>query len=611
MFLSACHIFFQLSNERFLMNCSLFYKLLITYLVSGLVAFQKTKIRKKVNSTFNHFLLFWDDLINDIFQQLGWVLCIAYPDGLCTKPMILSIQGKFPKHIDSKEEMTEEEVGYLRVSSREQEEDTNALDQQRARLIDAGAKQIFKDVQAGKNDNRPDFQKLLALVKRGKIRGIIITRIDRITRSLITLKKLVDTLNEHEVSLVILDQKMDLGTAQGKLLLNMLGTLAEWEVDLLSERVKHGKKHQRNQQWANGSCPWGYKVIDHQYVLDQTPFLCLLSDRPDDIELGLVTDSVLLPGRTIAELARDCIDIFFERKGARRALKVIFQKYGIVKTGAKFNGTDNIFHWTIRGFTLWLKNPVLDGHTSYLQSKTIRGKRLLLPEKEWQIERDTHPDQRLFRDDEAAVVKTIFQTNTRNASGAFQKSLTGADNYRPFAYQIGLVYCEECGSRCTSKGNGTNDEYLYYACRHAGIGCSNHRAVKRRNIEESIIEALVEKSHRLSQEGLTSNKTFPSIDSEALIRLRAQLVALEQVPGFNSDIDGLKQKLRQQIEEEKNPFLSEDKVFDSSVEDLIRAGNNLAIWHLLNNDEKVEIYCKLLKRIYIRDGKVVSVVFNH
>ncbi len=84
MFLSACHAFFQLSNERFLMNYSLFYRLLITYLVWGLVACQKTKIRKKVNLTFNHFLLFLDDLIDDVFQQLGWVLCIAHPGGFPT-----------------------------------------------------------------------------------------------------------------------------------------------------------------------------------------------------------------------------------------------------------------------------------------------------------------------------------------------------------------------------------------------------------------------------------------------------------------------------------------------------------------------------------------------
>ena len=512
----------------------------------------------------------------------------------------------------------EEEVGYLRVSSREQEENTNALDQQRARLIEAGAKHIFKDIQAGRKDNRPDFQKLLALVKRGKIRRIIITRIDRITRSLITLKKLVDTLNEYGVILVILDQKIDLGTAQGKLLLNMLGTLAEWEVDLLSERVKHGKKHQRNQRWANGSCPWGYKVIDHQYMLDQTLFLCRLSDRPAnyqelsqvEITPDTVEQSGLLPGRTFSELARDCIDIFFEKKGVRRALQVIFEKYGIAKTSAKCTGTDKIFHWTSRGFAVWLTNPVLDGHTCYLRYVTLNGKRKTLPEDEWQIIQNTHPDQRLFRDGEAEAVKATIQGNLRSGSGCFKKSSPGSENYCRYAYQSGLVYCDECRSRCTSKGSkGKHEEYFYYACRHPRLGCSNSKSVKRRHIEEALIEALVEESQRYEQGSETAIET-PAVPSEAVLRLEAQLAALEKIPGFNPDINDLKQKLQQQIEQEKNPFASEDKLLDSSAADLIRAGNNLAIWHLLNNDEKVEIYRKLVHKIYIRDGKVVSIVFN-
>jgi hypothetical protein len=360
-----------------------------------------------------------------------------------------------------------------------------------------------------------------------------------------------------------------------------------------------------------GQSPWGYRVSDHQYVLDQTLFLCLLTDRPDNyLELSQVEDLNLLPGRTIAELARDCIDIFFDRKGARRALKVIFAKYGIVKTSAKHTGNDKIFHWTIRGFTVWLTNPVLNGHTTYLQDKIVGGKRKLLPQEEWQIERDTHPNQRLFRDGEAAAVKLIIQTNMSNGSGCFKHSLTGVENYRRFAYQTGLVYCSECGSRCTSKGTGgKNEDYLYYACRHAGLSCSNRRSVKRKHIEEALIEALVEQSHSLNS-GDSTAAAAPSACSETVARLKAQLVALEQIPGFNPDIEELKSKLQQQIEAEQNPFRSADQILDQSVEDLIRAGNNLAIWHLLNNDEKVEIYRRLVKKIYIRDGNVVSILFN-
>lgn len=553
--------------------------------------------------------IIWNRFLFNFFLLFNWFLCIPHLNGVCTKKAVLSTQEYPPESFDKpKEKMINAIVAYVRVSSREQAEDTQALEQQRARVIAAGAEYIFEDVQKGRDKKRPNFDKLIDLVKCGKIRKVVITRIDRITRSLVMLKRLVDVFNEYGVDLEILDQNLDLSSAQGKLLLNILGTLAEWEVDLLSERVKHGKQHQRNQKWANGSCPWGYRVENHQYVLDQTPFLCLLSDRPDNyLELSQTNDRPMLPGRTIAELARDCIDIFFQKKGARRALKVIFSKYGIVKTQAKFNGTDKVFHWTIRGFTQWLMNPVLDGHTAYLRYKTINGKCRFLPQDQWQIVQDTHPHQRLFRDDEAAAVKTIIQTNLCNGSGTFQMSLTGSDNYRPFTYQTGLIHCQECGSRCTAKGNGA--KYLYYACRHAGLGCTNHKAVKRQHIEESIIEALVEKSHRLNQGESLFDKPL-SVPSEALVELEAKLAWLEQSPSFDPDIEDLKQKIRRQIEEEKNPFLSKDKVFDSSVEELIRAGNNLAIWHLLNNDEKVEIYRKLVKKVYIRDGKVVSIVFN-
>lgn len=549
--------------------------------------------------------------ISELFTNIySWFLCITHLNGMCTKTLIELVKKPPDSTITIEGEILRLVLGYSRVSSREQAEDTNALEQQIERLRAAGADKVLYDVQKGTKDNRPQYQELMRLVRAGQVETLIITRIDRISRSLPTLRKIVKELQKHDVNLVILDQKLDLGTSQGKLMLNMLGLLAEWEVDLLSERVQHGKRHQRSQHWANGSCPWGYEVINRQYVLDQTPYLCLLSDRPDNyLELSQVDNLALLPGRTVVQLARDCIDIFFEKQGARRAVKVIFEKYGIVKTHAKSNGTDKVFHWTVRGFTLWLKNPVLDGHTAYIQYKTVDGKRVSLPEEDWQIVRDTHPDQRLFREGEAAAVKMIFQTNIRHASGAFQTSLTGVDNYRPYAYQIGLIYCQECGSRCTSKGGSTNSDYLYYACRHAGVGCNNHKSIRRKNIEESLIEALVEKSHSLNQEESTSNEP-PLAHSETLARLRAKLAWLEQSPGFDPEIEDLKRKTRQEIEEESNPFLSGEKVFDSSVEDLIRAGNNLAIWHLLNNDEKVEIYRKLVHKIYIRDGKVVSIVFN-
>ncbi len=92
-------------------------------------------------------------------------------------------------------------------------------------------------------------------------------------------------------------------------------------------------------------------------------------------------------------------------------------------------------------------------------------------------------------------------------------------------------------------------------------------------------------------------------------QLEARLEALEKIPGFDPDLESLKAKTRQQITEEINPFLSES-LASKTAEEIIRAGNNLAIWHTLSNDDKFKIYRKIIQRITIHNGEVKSVVLK-
>ena len=124
-------------------------------------------------------------------------------------------------------------VGYARVSSREQAIESHALEQQIARLEAAGATKIFKDIQSGSRDDRPELSELMDLVHKGKIDEVIITRIDRLTRSLLKLHECIRVYLETGVNLRILDQQIDLSTPQGKLMASILGSLSEWEIDQL------------------------------------------------------------------------------------------------------------------------------------------------------------------------------------------------------------------------------------------------------------------------------------------------------------------------------------------------------------------------------------------
>ncbi|WP_416666322.1 fdxN element excision recombinase XisF [Egbenema bharatensis] len=506
-------------------------------------------------------------------------------------------------------------IGYARVSTREQAIDSRALEQQIDRLKAAGATDILYDVDSGTKDNRPNFQKLKGMIERVEIDEVIVTRIDRPTRSLITLRDFIRHFEGSGVNFRILDQQIDLSTAQGKLMVNILGSLAEWEVDLLSERVRHGKEHSRKNLEAPQSYPWGYLPVDHKFKLDQTPFLCLLSDRPDNYQqLSAEEDISQLPSITVADLAKDCILIFFEQKGVTRALKAIFAKYGIAKTQAKRNSFDRIFHWTTRGFALWLTNPVLAGHTAYCKDDRANKKTTLKDPKDWRMAYNTHPDERLVTDEEQAEIKQIIASNMRMGSGAFgvtSPTTTQSETYRKYAYQSGLVYCAECGSRCTTKASTNAGELAYYGCRYAKMGCGNHRGIRKQKIEQGLIRNLVEQAQILTQQGTKIDQTEAQTPPKSLrlIELEQQLEAISQFPGFRIEVEQLKESLYRQIEEEKNPFAA-GSFDDRTVEELICAGNNLAIWQHLSNDDKVQIYQKLIRKVFIRNGEVESVLFN-
>lgn len=502
-------------------------------------------------------------------------------------------------------------VGYARVSSREQAEDSNALEQQVARLKAAGATEIFQDIQSGSNDDRPALKQLMKLVQEEKIDEVIITRIDRKARSLPKLRECIDIYNSSGVNLRILDQQIDLSTSQGKLMVNVLGSLAEWETDLLSERVRHGKQHRRNKQAANESYPWGYQVVNDKYQLDTRPFLCLISSRPDNyLDLYNESDFTKLPGQTIKEIAKNCLDIFFKHRGVSRGLKAIFNTYGIIKRSDNRNSRDGIFHWTSAGFNRWLTNPVLCGHTAYLQRITIsKRKRKINKPENWQIIHDTHPEHRLITDAEAAEIQQILKFNSKTGHFSFNQDPNHPVCYREYAYQTGLVFCAECGSKCITKSaSHKGGKYYYFACRYAGMGCGNPKSTRKSNIESALIKTLVQRSQTLAS---SDDKQLAQSQSksEKLKQLESRLETLEKIPGFDPDLENLKEKTRQLIASEINPFLF-DSTRNKSPEEIIRAGNNLAIWHTLSPDDKVKIYHQIVHRITIRNANVEEVILK-
>lgn len=125
-------------------------------------------------------------------------------------------------------------VGYARVSTSSQNLE-NQIDQ----LKGAGCKKIFSEKKSGKNESdREQFKIMMDFVREGDV--LYITKLDRLARSVIDLHNISKHLQDEGVDLKVLHQNIDTTSPAGRLLFTMLGAIAEFERDLINERVREG-----------------------------------------------------------------------------------------------------------------------------------------------------------------------------------------------------------------------------------------------------------------------------------------------------------------------------------------------------------------------------------
>jgi len=132
--------------------------------------------------------------------------------------------------------------------------------------------QCFSEIASGKQaGNRPEFQAAIALLKSGEADGLIVAKLDRLGRNVADLLKLVDeVIAPLGKSLVILDSQIDTSSPQGRMVLTMLGAMAEMERAVIRERVERGRQAKADKGgYAFGAPPIGKKAVDGELVPDE------------------------------------------------------------------------------------------------------------------------------------------------------------------------------------------------------------------------------------------------------------------------------------------------------------------------------------------------------
>ena len=126
-------------------------------------------------------------------------------------------------------------VGYARTSTSDQKA---GLESQLRDLSNAGCGKIFKEEMSSVASKRHQLEAALEWVREGD--KLVVTKLDRLARSVADLVAITEALKRKKVELRILSMNLDTSTPTGKLMLNLLGAIAEFERELMLERQREG-----------------------------------------------------------------------------------------------------------------------------------------------------------------------------------------------------------------------------------------------------------------------------------------------------------------------------------------------------------------------------------
>jgi site-specific DNA recombinase len=165
-------------------------------------------------------------------------------------------------------------IGYVRVSTDKQADHGVSLEAQEAKIramaTVQGAEVIELIVDGGesaKDLKRPGMDRLLALVDERKVDTVIIAKLDRLTRSVKDLAELLERFQRRGVSLVSVAESLDTGSAAGRLVINIMTAVSQWEREAIGERTRDAMQHKRSNGKCVGNLAYGYRLsADGEHV---------------------------------------------------------------------------------------------------------------------------------------------------------------------------------------------------------------------------------------------------------------------------------------------------------------------------------------------------------
>ncbi len=183
--------------------------------------------------------------------------------------------------------MTTRTIAYIRVSTDKQADAGVSLEAQQAKaaayasLYDLELVAVIVDAgESAKTLDRPGLTRALAMLAKGEADALLVAKLDRLTRSVVDLGALIDRyFAPGKAALLSVSENIDTRSAAGRLVLNILASVSQWEREAIGERTRDAMRHMKAQgEYTGGNAPYGFTLKDGALV-------------PDDFEQKVITQA--------------------------------------------------------------------------------------------------------------------------------------------------------------------------------------------------------------------------------------------------------------------------------------------------------------------------------
>lgn len=406
---------------------------------------------------------------------------------------------------------------------------------------------------------RPAMQRLVADVEKDKFQAVLVWKISRLSRNMLDTLTLLDKFEDYGVKFISYSENFDTGSPIGRLVVQLMASIAEMERNTLSENVKLGMKQRALEGSWNGGVVFGYDTVKKELVISEKE----------------------------AEVVKLIYQMYANGKGLRAISNYLN------KAGYK---TKRNRHFSINSVAQILDNVIYNGKISWLKVENWDTKR----------RRGKNPNPILVDGKHEAIISdelwSVVQSRRKS------KSFKQRQSNEPFLLS-GLLRCPDCGQGMVpsittyTRKDGTKRKHRYYVCgnfHNKGSSACKANSIKAYEAEDSVIgriESFLSKKRWLY-------KTLQDINSNSVNFLSQLNKELEGIKGRLSEIESLQDRYLEAFEKNTLPMtILQERLQKVSNEkdDLEQRKNEITI-QLTPTDSKIiqpELIEMLLKQFLL------------